>query len=233
MNIVMPMAGLGRRMNSTTPKHLITIQNQPLFLLALTSFCPHIWNLEVNIIFVVQEQHLAATQQHIQHRNVQWVTVNGVTTGPAATVLAARHLIDTEHPLFTLNCDQVFHWDATQRLHQMQQHPAGVFVFPSQDPKCSYVQIQDGCAVKFAEKQVISPWALNGVHYWGEGRWFVRSCDMMMQQDVRVNNEHYISMTYNHLVDDVCVNAVVLTPEETELVGTEQELQQYASKKIT
>lgn len=233
MNIVMPMAGLGTRMNSQVPKHLITIQGVPLFLKALNTFWPTIWQHAVNIIFVVQEQHLAASQQHIQDQNVQWVTVNGVTSGPAATVMAARHLIDNKHPLFTLNCDQVFHWDAPRRLHQMTQHAAGVFVFPSQDAKCSYVRMEGDCAVEFAEKQVISPWALTGVHYWREGRWFVKSCEQMMQQDVRVRGEHYISMTYNHLVQDVCVGVVHVDEQETQLVGTEQELLQYASKKIT
>jgi len=224
MNIVMPMAGLGTRMNSNTPKHLIPVAGQPMFLQALQTFLPA---GDHQYIFVVREEHLEMTQPWAEHLNVKWVTVPGVTSGPAATVWAARHQIDADEPMVTLNCDQMFHWDGTTRLKQAAKYSAAVFTFSSTNPKCSYVHQEQGCAVKFAEKQVISSQALTGVHYWSRGEHFLTSCEQMMQDDVRVNNEYYISMTYNYLVPSMCVGVVETRPDETILIGTEQELHDY------
>ncbi len=86
--------------------------------------------------------------------------------------------------------------------------------------------------MQFAEKQVISHLALSGVHYWNHGKDFISSCKKMLADDVRVNNEHYISMTYNYLLDDVCVGVVETPAEEITLLGTEQELLAYESRTI-
>ncbi len=211
-------------MNSETPKHLIPVHGHPMFLQALHTFLPA---ADCQYIFVVREQHLAITQPWAEHLNAKWVTVPGVTSGPAATVWAARHQIDADEPMVTLNCDQMFRWDGKKRLAEAARYSAAVFTFPSTNPKCSYVQQQQGCAVKFAEKQVISSHALTGVHYWSRGEQFLTSCEQMMQDDVRVNNEHYISMTYNYLVPSMCVGVVETHPDETILIGTEQELRDY------
>lgn len=224
MNIVMPMAGLGSRMNCHTPKHLIPVHGHPMFLQALHTFLPA---ADGQYIFVVREEHLDVTQHWAGHLNAQWVTVPEVTSGPAATVWAARHHIDADAPMVTLNCDQMFHWDGRTRLAEAAEYSAAVFTFPSTNPKCSYVQQQHGCAVQFAEKQVISSHALTGVHYWSRGEHFLTSCEQMMQHDVRVNNEHYISMTYNYLVPSMCVGVVETHPDETILMGTEQQLRDY------
>lgn len=224
MNILMPMAGLGTRMNCNTPKHLIPVAGHPMFLQALHTFLPA---GDYQYIFVVREEHLAMTQPWAEHLNATWVTVPDVTSGPAATAWAAREMIPEHQPLWMLNCDQMFQWDAKLRFQDMAKYSAGVFTFTSTDPKCSYVKMQDGCAVEFAEKQVISTSALTGVHYWQQGRYFLDSCEQMLQDDVRVNGEHYISMSYNYLVQKMCVGEVLTQPEETILLGTAQELMNY------
>ena len=227
MNIIMPMAGLGSRMNRNIPKHLIPVNGHPMFLEALQTFHPD-W-MHHKIVLVMREEHLEMTRPFLTD-NMKVVVTQHITTGPAATALLAEPYI-TDDALFTLNCDQVFTWNAKSRIDEMMQHQAGVFVFPSMDAKCSFVRLNDvGCAVEFAEKQVISNLALTGVHYWKHGTDFISSCRKMMADDVRVNNEHYISMTYNYLLDEMCVGVVETPVEEITLLGTEQELLTYESR---
>ena len=229
MNIIMPMAGLGSRMNRDIPKHLIPVNHRPMFLEALHTFHPD-W-MQHQVVLVMREEHLEATRPFLTD-NMNVVVTQHVTSGPAATVLLAEHYI-TDDALFTLNCDQVFMWNGASRISEMMHLQAGVFVFPSMDAKCSFVQLNDaGCAMQFAEKQVISNLALSGVHYWKHGTDFIRSCKNMMADDVRVNNEHYISMTYNYLLDEMCVGVVKTPVEEITLLGTEQELLTYESRTI-
>lgn len=233
MNIVMPMAGMGTRMNSITPKHLIPVNGTPMFLQALYSFHPNIWDEvvmgNINLTFVVRAEHIRDTREHIDHPNINWAVLKNITSGPAATVWEARKYIVPDEPMVTLNCDQMFRWDGRKRLGEAAKYSAAVFTFPSTDPKCSYVKQEQGCAVQFAEKQVISSHALTGVHYWSAGQHFLTSCEQMMKDDVRVNGEHYISMTYNYLVPSMCVGVVETSPDETILIGTEQELRDYES----
>lgn len=233
MNIIMPMAGLGTRMNSTMPKHLIPVNGKPMFLQALYSFFPDAWDDitfgHITLTFVVRNEHIRETREYIDHENINWVGLKNVTTGPAATVWEARKHIQPDEPLLTLNCDQMFIWNSRKRLAEISKYPAGVFTFPSSDPKCSFVKMDDGCAMEFAEKKVISNHALTGVHYWSQGQYFLDSCEQMLQDDVRVNNEHYISMSYNYLIPKMCVGIVETAPEETILIGTEQELRNYES----
>jgi dTDP-glucose pyrophosphorylase len=229
MNIIMPMAGLGSRMNRNIPKHLTSVNHRPMFLEALHTFHPD-WQ-QHQVVLVMREEHLEMTRPFLTD-NMNVVTTQHITTGPAATTLLAAPYINDD-ALFTLNCDQVFTWDGASRIADMMHLQAGVFVFASMDAKCSFVQVNDaGCAVQFAEKQVISHLALSGVHYWKHGKDFISSCKKMMADDVRVNNEHYISMTYNYLLDDVCVGVVETPAEEITLLGTEQELLAYESRTI-
>jgi len=229
MNIIMPMAGLGSRMNRNIPKHLIPVNGHPMFLEALQTFHPD-W-MHHQIVLVMREEHLEMTRPFLTD-NMKVVVTQHITTGPAATALLAEPYI-TDDVLFTLNCDQVFIWDGASRVADMMHLQAGVFVFPSMDVKCSFVKVDDtGCAVEFAEKQVISNLALAGVHYWKNGMDFINSCKQMLADDVRVNNEHYISITYNYLIDKMCVGINKVSTSEIVLLGTEQELNEYESSKI-
>lgn len=232
MNIVMPAAGLGTRMHSGVPKHLIPIHGIPMFHHALMTFHPDIYALgDVHVI--VREEHVSATQELLPDARIQVHGIPSLTTGPAMTLMMLRHIIDNEDALLTLNCDQIFHWDGQHRIHAMMSWDAGVFVTPSTSPSCSYVQMDDaGCAMQFAEKKVISPWALTGVHYWKHGCDFVASCRAMVDAKELVNNEHYISMTYNYLLHRRCIHPIIIPEHETILVGTHQELQRYASQTI-
>ena len=91
--------------------------------------------------------------------------------------------------------------------------------------------------VELAEKKVISTHSLNGIHYWKKGASFVFSTEELMRRNIRVNNEFYISMTYNILIEHG--QQIQIYPIEQHMhhaVGVPEDFLHYESyvhKKIT
>jgi uncharacterized membrane protein len=74
--------------------------------------------------------------------------------------------------------------------------------FYSNSPKNSYVRLNDeGLITQVREKEVISNYATNGLHFWSKGSYFFDSCDEMFSRNDRVNNEFYVGPSYNYMIN--------------------------------
>lgn len=145
--------------------------------------------------------------------NYKLVVINKKTEGAASTCLLAEKYINNSFPLIVVNCDQIiedldldaFISFATNR--NIDEKIDGIVgTFFSNNPKNSFVRVDDatGKICEFKEKKVISNLALNGFHYWSQGHMFVSTAKRMIADDIRVNNEFYVSETYNYMLKDGC-----------------------------
>ena len=50
------------------------------------------------------------------------------------------------------------------------------------------------------EKEVISKYSTNGIHYWRKGKYFCEAYDQMLENDNRTNGEFYVAPSYNYLI---------------------------------
>jgi dTDP-glucose pyrophosphorylase len=207
INIVIPMAGLGNRFKIKgydEIKPMIKIGEKRMIELAINSI-----GIEGEFIFIVNN-HEGQSNELIKLLNVivnnpKIIEIDYLTEGPASSVLLAKELINNDNPLIVTNCDQIMEWDSKDFHKTLKEtNKDGIVVtYNVLTEKNSYVKLdKNGDAILFAEKQIISEYSLNGIHFWKKGSDFVTSVESMVNKNIRVNNEFYIAPTYNEMIGE-------------------------------
>lgn len=205
MNVIIPIAGSGSRFEKvgyTVPKPLIDVNGMTMIESVIKNL-----NLTARFIFIIQKKHDLEFELSNELRKIlpdcEIVIVDGLTEGPACSVLLAKEYID-ENPLIVINCDQMIHdFNINHLIEFSNVHELdGILgAFISSSNKNSYVKLnENGIVTEVREKIVISNIATNGLHYWVNGKDFVESAEDMIKDNERYNNEFYIAPTYNHLI---------------------------------
>lgn len=206
MNIVITMAGAGRRLvgDSKLIKPLYPILGKPMIEHVIKDL--DIWG---NFIYIVQKEHRQEWKlDELLNRltpNCKIVEVSGLTEGQASSALLAREFINNDEPLLTANCDQILKWNGTKFLEAVTKATVDgcIPVIKADNPSMSFADVdQDGRVTRTAEKEVISEWGTVGLYYWTRGADFVKYADMMIAEKNKVNNEYYICPVYNYAIRD-------------------------------
>lgn len=207
MNIVIPMAGRGKRFadaGHTTPKPLIPIHDKPMIEVVLNNLRPRRAH---RFVFVVLGAHIAEFRLDTVLKalvpDCAVIGVDQVTEGAACTVLLARDLIDNDDALMIANCDQWVDAEIDDYLGVMDREGADGLIMTmwADDPKWSFVRFDaSGAVCEVVEKQVVSNEATVGIYNYRRGRDFVRAADRMIAADRRVNGEFYVAPVYNELL---------------------------------
>ncbi len=207
LNIVVPMAGRGSRFAKAgyrLPKPLVDVHGMPMIQMVIGNIRPvrpH------RFIFICQRAHDEAYD--MGRRLTEWapgcavVLLDGQTEGAACTVLAARHLIDTDASLMIANSDQYVDIDINPYLETLDRHGLDglIMTMQARDPKWSYVALdQAGLVMQVAEKQPISSFATVGIYNFIHGCDFVAAAELMVAHGERVGGEFYVAPTYNHMI---------------------------------
>jgi dTDP-glucose pyrophosphorylase len=200
------MAGEGSRFKDAgykTPKPLINVLGKPMFVWALSSLPLELADL---LVFLCLQEHLDnwPLERQIKGRYDKSliIPVSQVTEGQACTVLLAREYINNEDGLIIHNADTYFQSSLEETLESLEPSVRGVIsAFRASEDKWSFAKVgDDGYVVEVAEKQPISQWATTGMYYFRHGSDFVSGADKMIQRDLRVKNEFYVSPVYNILI---------------------------------
>ncbi len=205
LNILIPAAGVGSRFKVegySDIKPMIKIGDKTMIYRAIKSL-----NLKGQYIFVVNKENGQIKELIEEINKVVFnpiiIEIDYITEGPASTALLASDYINNDTPLVIANCDQIMEWGEEEFLDIIKSTDKDglVVTYKVQTEKNSYVQLdENGNAIRFAEKQIISDHSLNGIHFWKKGSDFVNSTKEMIEKNIRTNNEFYISQTYNELV---------------------------------
>lgn len=211
LNIVMPMAGRGKRFADagySTPKPLIPIHGRPMTEVVIDNLRP---SRPHRFIFLILRDH--AREFQFDRHLLSWAPgseiryVEQVTEGAACTVLLARDLIDNDDELMIANCDQWVDIRIDDYLAKMDQTGADGLIMTmwADDPKWSFVRFDAaGRVVEVIEKKVVSNEATVGIYNFRKGSDFVRAADAMIAKNLRVNNEFYVAPAYNELLAEGC-----------------------------
>jgi len=231
MNIIIPMAGAGSRFareGYTLPKPLIPVEGKPMIVRAVESL-----NIDAKYYFVARDDgYLKELFRAVGSVCFEpgFIAIPEVTAGAAVTALLFKDHVNTQEELIIANCDQVMDWDSTAVLSALRQYDGGVVTIRSQDPKHSYVKLnQDGTASEFVEKVVVSDHALTGIHYWRHGSDFVASATQMIEDNATsANGEFYVAPTYNYMIkNNKRIGVHEIKENEIHFVGTPADLEQY------
>lgn len=230
INVIVPMAGEGKRFKDagyTLPKPLIDICGKPMIVHALESL-----NIEGKYHFIVRNgTYLIDTIRAIESvkPKADYYLIQNTTAGAAASALLFENSIDPEEELVIVNCDQIMSWNSDIVLQYLSKYDGGVVTVKSNDPKHSYVRMNNDVAVSLAEKEVISEYALTGIHYWKKAKYFFRSAQrMIISNDKSANGEFYIAPTYNYLIQEgLNIGNYMIEDDMIHFVGTPDDLRIY------
>lgn len=205
LNIVIPMAGEGRRFLAAgfkVPKPLIPVAGVPMINYVVANLKP---GRPHRFIFICRREHAAGYGLDRLLKELapgcEIVLSDGLTAGAACTVLLARQFINTEDPLMIANSDQLTDADVDAYLDSMGEADGLIMTMRADDPKWSFVRLDGrGLVAEVAEKRVVSNEATVGVYNFRRGGDFVRAAETMIGKDLRVNGEFYVAPVYNELI---------------------------------
>lgn len=239
LNIVIPMAGLGSRFTNygfSNIKPLIQLNGKTFIEWSIDSV--DFKNVDTQFIFVILEEHRSLLENHLKKIKPNCIieSVPNLTRGATETALAATRHIDNDTPLIITNSDQIFEWNKEKYIEYLKNTgtEADVIVVNESTNKFSYIQLDEhNYGIKLAEKEVISNNALVGIHYWKKGSYFVNSGLELINRNIRSNNEYYISITYNLLIEkNMKVTCYKLGDHEKYLsIGTPEQVFDYLNYK--
>ena len=245
INIVIPMAGEGKRFKEVgfeQPKYMIQVKNKTLFEWSLESLP---LDVAKQIIFVCLEEHekrynvsnfiKRIFEMRFPKSNYKILFIPKVTRGQVETVLCCRDLINNNIPLAIYNIDT--HFRSTRlnsKLLTAQNHDSdGILgVHNSQDPNLSFVELdEDGFVKRTKEKEPISNLASTGLYIFTKGNDFVNAAETMIKNDVKTNNEFFVSELYNILIKEGKRFVVDITDEFIPL-GTPEDMNIFLNSKL-
>jgi NDP-sugar pyrophosphorylase family protein len=234
MNIVIPMAGRGKRFADVgfqLPKPLIPVLGKPMYAWAVDGLP---LKSQDRLIFICLEDHLKGStlEKDICARYAACspvvIPINQVTEGQACTVLAARELIDSDDELLIFNADTYCPTTFRDALGTYPTKIDGMLdVFRAEGSHWSFARTDaSGKVVETAEKRRISEWATTGLYYFRQGSQFVRHTDEMIRANDRSNGEFYVAPVYNRMIAsgaDIRINPV----PRIWVLGTPEELRRF------
>ena len=203
MNIVFPMAGLGSRFSSQgydIPKPLIKVLGKTIVEWSIRTL-----GLEGNFIFCCKTEHVEKFKIDIILKEIipkcEIVTIDYQTEGTLQTILEAKKFINNSDELIISDSDHYLEWDVS-KFHEIQKTDIDgcAMVFPDEQTSdaFSYVKLDhNGFIVKSSEKTPISTIATVGLHYFKKGSDFVKFGETMINENLRTNNEFYVTPIYN------------------------------------
>lgn len=212
ITVVIPMAGRGSRFavkGYTTPKPFLPVLDKPMIEWVIRNMIPKDTDIEISFVFIAQKEHIEkySLEDLCRRLGIHFtiVPIEGITEGPACTVLCAREHIEKDVPLVTVNSDQYIEWNVDE-FYRTLLNPtyAGVintFYQPnSNDTKWSFARVgSNGHVVEVAEKRWISPYATTGVYGWRTGAEFLYAVETMIEKNERINGEFYICPAYSYV----------------------------------
>ncbi len=134
---------------------------------------------------------------------VSVVDVYGTTDGPAGTVELAAPQLRMNDPVVVANSDQFIQGELSSFYSSIgQTYPGVVLAMEDDDPKWSYVRVNDkGLAEEMREKVVISHLATVGIYGFASADLMLQAfADMRSRKDT-TNDEYYVAPAYKYLFE--------------------------------
>jgi NDP-sugar pyrophosphorylase family protein len=216
LHVIMPIGGIGERFHGygyKTPKPLINVLGQPMFLRAASSLLPLKDQLTWSFVVRKEYQERWGIGDLIQSNfDVPSITVlERNTLGAVDTCMQAPIPAigaDLSQPMLVLDCDL---WFSSCRFVDLikktltgaTEFDAGLLSFCSNSPRYSYARVAEGRVIETAEKRVISAHALAGAYFFRTSETFLFAAEKLLtavETSGQRGNEVYLSEVFNVLV---------------------------------
>ena len=221
VQLIIPMSGLGQRFINAgykDPKPLIKVDNIPMI--------EHVVNLFGNISnikFICNDKHLKETNMRIILKDlcptceIYEVSVNE-RKGPVHAISLIFDKIDDDKEVIVSYCDYGTYWNYSNFLNDSRNRNAdgAIACYKGFHPHMLGIdnyaflkETENGTRLMSAiqEKKSftnnkMNEYASNGTYYFKSGHIMKKYFKELINRNIHVNNEYYVSMVYNLLVED-------------------------------
>jgi NDP-sugar pyrophosphorylase family protein len=214
MNILIPMNGLGSRFKPKfkNPKPLISYLGKSIFEHSVDTI-----GINGKFIFLIpkyeDEKYNLLFLKKIKKLKNESITIvcEKKTDGSVETCLLAEEIINNNDELLIVNCDHFLNWNGDLFLNFIHNenldccvttYNHGEIILNEKSPYSFAKLNDDGFVIETKEKTAISSHSMNGIHYWKKGSDFIESAKNLIKNDIKTNNEFYLSETFNYLINN-------------------------------
>jgi NDP-sugar pyrophosphorylase family protein len=244
IQLIIPMSGIGKRFIDAgykDPKPLIEVDGLPII--------EHVVNLfgrPDDAIFICNAIHLQTTNMvNILKKispNCKIISVpNENRRGPVDAVLKISDYIDDTKEVIVSYCDYGTYWNYEKFLSETRtlNSDGAIACYTGFHPHMlgsdnyAFVKIDCDKAVKIQEKKTftddkMSELASNGTYYFKNGQIVKKYFKKLVELNHSVNNEFYVSLIYNLMIDDDLHVSTFLIENMLQW-GTPYDLENYKS----
>jgi dTDP-glucose pyrophosphorylase len=217
VQVIISMSGHGERFKKagyTDPKPLIKVDEKPMIQHIISMF-PGV----EKFIFICNKEHLQSTNmKEVIYSICKFPTIVEIEShklGPVYAVSKAYHYIDDNEQTIISYCDFGSYWNFFNFMAVMYEtNPDGCIIsYKGFHPHMlgsdnyAFLKEENGFVSNVQEKKPftdnkMNEWASNGVYYFKNGQIMKTYFDKLLESQITVNNEYYVSMVYNHMITD-------------------------------
>jgi len=241
MHIVIPMSGVGKRFIDAgyeDPKPLIKIDGKPII--------QHVVELfpgETKFTFICNQTHLDTTNMRSVLEGIapegEVVCIPNHKKGPVYAVAQILDRIDDDEEVIVNYCDFGTWWDYPDFLKHTRERdadgaiPAYKRFHPHMLGSTNYAFMRDDnqWMLEIKEKEPFTDnrmeeYASNGTYYFKKGAYVKKYFPLLMDRDINLKGEFYVSLIYNLLVEDD-LRVSIYDVEHMLQWGTPQDVEEY------
>jgi len=241
MHIIIPMSGIGNRFIQAgykDPKPLIVVDGKPII--------EHVCDLfpnEDKFTFICNSKHLAETNMREvllsikQTANI--VEIPNHKKGPVYAVSLIENLIEDDEEVIVNYCDFGTYWDYEDFLKHTRDRDAdgaipsykGFHPHMLGSTNYAFMRDENQWMLEIKEKEPftdnrMNEYASNGTYYFKKGAYVKKYFKEIMDKDINLKGEYYVSLIYNLLIQD---NLKVSIYDVQHMLqwGTPQDVEEY------
>ena len=241
MHIIIPMSGIGNRFIEAgykEPKPLIVIDGKPII--------EHVCNLfpnEDKFTFICNSKHLSETNmrevlQSIKP-NANIVEIPNHKKGPVYAVSLVEYLIEDDEEVIVNYCDFGTYWDYEDFLKHTRNRDAdgaipsykGFHPHMLGSTNYAFMRDENQWMLEIKEKEPFTnnrmqEYASNGTYYFKKGSYVKKYFKELINRDINLKDEYYVSLIYNLLVEDG-LKVSIYNIQHMLQWGTPQDVEEY------
>ena len=241
MHIVVPMSGVGNRFVEAgykDPKPLIVIDGKPII--------EHVCDLfpnEDKFTFICNAKHLSETNMREVllsiKPNANVIEIPNHKKGPVYAVSLVEDLIEDDEEVIVNYCDFGTYWNYEDFLKHTRDRDADGAVpsykgfHPHMLGSTNYAFMRDEkqWMLEIKEKEPFTDnrmqeYASNGTYYFKKGSYVKKYFQELMNRDINLKGEYYVSLIYNLLVEDG-LKVSIYDIQHMLQWGTPQDVEEY------
>jgi NDP-sugar pyrophosphorylase family protein len=241
MKVIIPMSGMSSRFSVAgyqLPKYLLEIDGKTVI-----NHIVDLYPKDSEFIFIVNDKNVKDTDiiNHLENicKNKKIFVIPSHKKGPVFTVSKIFDQIDDDEQVVVNYCDFSMYWDYDdfEKFVNETQCDGCVVCYTGFHPHMlggdnyAFCKVDGNKILEIREKQPftdnkMSEYASTGTYYFKKGKYIKKYFKQMMDEDINLSGEYYVSLIYNFLCSDNLNSLVYEVPHMLQW-GTPLDLDMY------